>query len=240
MFTKTLKLFVLVGALFFSYKSFAQPTFSVQNVKGSCEGFSNGSFEVLVSSGVGPVNIFYFSGPAFGGPFPATVGTPVQITGLAGSAFPGRVYRVVVQDAVDFSEVNVNIISYPTPVGITIENVTDNTDCVVSNGSIDITPTGGSGSYTYEWEETSLAFTANTQDISGLLGGSYSLTIRDNNTNCVTAFPPIVIANPSPVQFNLLDIPSPFPVCTGSDLILTLDGSEVGASYEVFRNNLIP
>jgi len=236
MFTKTLKLLVLVGALAFSYKSFAQPTFVVQNVKGSCEGFSNGSFDVLVTAGTGSVNLFYFSGPLFGGPFPATVGTPVTISGLAGAAFPGRVYQLVVQDAVDFSTTNVNIISYPTPLSITIDNVADNTDCITSNGSISVTPAGGSGSFTYSWVESSLGFTANTQDISNLLGGNYSLTITDNNTNCVETFPPIAVANPSPIDFNLLNVPSPTPVCSGSNLTLNLDGSEVGATYEVFRN----
>ena len=238
MFTKILKLLVLVGALSFSYKSIAQPTFTVQNVKGACEGFPNGSFDVLVNSASGAVNIFYFSGPLFGGPFPATVGTPITIPGLAGSPFPGRVYQLVVQDAVDFSTTNVNIISYPTPITITIDNVTDNSDCVTSNGSISISPTGGSGSYTFAWTEASSGFTANTEDISNLLGGNYSLTITDNNTNCVESFPPIVVDNPSPVLFQLDVTPNPLPVCSGSNLVLSLDGSEVGATYEVIRNNV--
>ena len=39
----------------------------------------------------------------------------------------------------------------------------------------------------------------------------------------------------------MFDLTSPtLPVCTGTDLILNLDGSEPGVTYEVYRNNLIP
>ena len=67
MLSKTFKLLVLIGFLFLSFKSYAQPAFTIQNVKGACEGFNNGSFEVLVTAGSGTIEIFYFGGGPFFG-----------------------------------------------------------------------------------------------------------------------------------------------------------------------------
>ena len=59
------------------------------------------------------------------------------------------------------------------------------------------------------------------------------------STQIAQKFCPIItVANPSPVLFTLS---SPtIPVCTGTDLILNLSGSEPGVDYEVYRNNLTP
>jgi len=45
-----------------------------------------------------------------------------------------------------------------------------------STGSIDLSVTGGSGSYTYLWSNG-----ATTQDISGLSAGTYSVVVTESN-----------------------------------------------------------
>ncbi len=50
-----------------------------------------------------------------------------------------------------------------------------------STGSIDLTVTGGSGSYTYLWSNS-----ATTQDISGLSEGTYTVVITESNSCTVT------------------------------------------------------
>ena len=237
MVTKILKAFFIVGALFFSYKAYAQPTFAIQNVKGACEGSPNGSFEVLVTSGTGTITVFSF-GPPTQGPVVATVGVPVLISNLSGLATPGKPYLVVVQDDNGSDNTTVRILTFPIALGITIDNVQDNSDCLVSNGAISITPNGGSGAYTYSWVETTLGYTATTDDLTGLLGGNYVLTLGDQSTNCTRTFPPITVNNPSPVLY-AITTPSPSIVCSGSDLSISLSGSEVGVSYQVIRNNVI-
>ena len=56
----------------------------------------------------------------------------------------------------------------PTPVKCTGE----------SNGSIDATVTGGTPTITYSWVGPG-AYTANTEDISGLAAGTYTLTVTE-------------------------------------------------------------
>ena len=66
----------------FSLKTIAQPAFTIQNIKGDCEGSSTGSFDVLVSSADGATVTIFILGPPNLGPFTATVGTAFPITGL--------------------------------------------------------------------------------------------------------------------------------------------------------------
>ncbi|MEM6800849.1 MAG: ThuA domain-containing protein, partial [Bacteroidota bacterium] len=54
-------------------------------------------------------------------------------------------------------------------------NITDAT-CEQSNGSIDLSVSGGSGTYTYSWSNG-----ATSQDISGLSGGFYTVQVDDGN-----------------------------------------------------------
>ncbi|MFO0005146.1 MAG: hypothetical protein ACK559_28855, partial [bacterium] len=45
-----------------------------------------------------------------------------------------------------------------------------------NNGAIDLTVSGGSGSYNYSWSNSST-----TEDISGLIAGTYTVNISDAN-----------------------------------------------------------
>jgi hypothetical protein len=59
-----------------------------------------------------------------------------------------------------------------------------NNDPAVGNGSIDLTVSGGTSPYTYAWTGPT-TYTANTQDISSLKYGQYSVTITDSK-GCTT------------------------------------------------------
>jgi len=53
-----------------------------------------------------------------------------------------------------------------------------------NDGSIDLTVSGGSGTYTYLWKGPA-GFEATTQDISGLLSGVYTLSLNDGKCDAI-------------------------------------------------------
>ncbi|MBP93943.1 MAG: hypothetical protein CMC55_07490, partial [Flavobacteriaceae bacterium] len=67
------------------------------------------------------------------------------------------------------------------PITITLESVT-NTGCSGNDiGAIDISVSGGTGNYTYTWDDAS---NSSTQDLNGLPAGTYTVTVNDVDANC--------------------------------------------------------
>jgi hypothetical protein len=76
----------------------------------------------------------------------------------------------------------------------------------LGNGSIDLSPSGGSGSYTYEW--TTLA---STEDLANISGGFYQVTITDLS-GCQKV---VGIAVSEPQQLNAVILSSEMASCQG-------------------------
>lgn len=156
--------------------SLAQPVFTIQNKIDACNGLSNGSFDILVTSGSGTISGFVFSsGPPIG-PISLTQGVPQTVSGLSGLA-TGKPYLVVVADDNGNSIGSVIIFLYPN-VTATLVSAINSSSCLVKNGSIDISAGGGSGAFAYSWTSTN-GFTATTQDISGLAAGDYTVVVSE-------------------------------------------------------------
>jgi hypothetical protein len=67
------------------------------------------------------------------------------------------------------------------PTAITLSFLRTNINCKNdSTGSIDLTVNGGKTPYTYSWTGPN-GFTRNTQDITGLKAGTYTVVVRDTN-----------------------------------------------------------
>ncbi|HOK27166.1 MAG TPA: gliding motility-associated C-terminal domain-containing protein [Bacteroidales bacterium] len=79
-----------------------------------------------------------------------------------------------------------------------------------SDGSIDITVTGGSGTYNFSWTGPD-GFTANTEDLKNLKAGTYSATITDvSNTTCILMpLPVFTLTEPAPLNVNAVPSVSP-------------------------------
>ncbi|MBL7858348.1 MAG: gliding motility-associated C-terminal domain-containing protein [Cyclobacteriaceae bacterium] len=227
-------LFFIGAFIFCATASLAQPVFTIQNKKDACDGLANGSFEVLVSSAnTPPLRVFVFGPPDFG-PINATVGVPVPITGLPGTV-GGKSYLIIVQDADGSTPFFVNIFSITTDLSASLNTTVNNSNCSTPDGSIDINVSGGTTSYSYSWTGPN-GFTANTQDISGLSGGTYNVTVFDNGTNCFRTLAPITLTDPSPTIQNVTTA-SPLVVCAGSNAQISLNTTEVApVNYEVIVN----
>ncbi len=132
-----------------------------------CAGSSDGKITVEGTGGTGDTYTYVWSDsnePS------NVVSTSATATGLAAGT-----YTVVVTDENGCAHSEDFVITGPAPLelGADIEELNCNGD---SDGAIDITVTGGTGPYTYQWSNT-----AGTQDISGLSAGVYQVTVTDAN-----------------------------------------------------------
>ncbi|HLP52095.1 MAG TPA: T9SS type A sorting domain-containing protein [Chitinophagales bacterium] len=101
------------------------------------------------------------------------------------SSLPAGSYQVTITDANGCSGTASGNVT--TPNGPQATYVATGPSCNGgSNGSVNVTTTGGNGNLTYTWNPS-----FSTEDISGLSAGTYSLTINDAN-NCVFTLTAIV------------------------------------------------
>ena len=125
----------------------------------SCIGSTDGAIDVTTSGGTPPYSYSWSSGP-----------TTEDLSGVTAGT-----YTLTITDAVGciYSE-DITIPSLP-PITIGLASL-QNEECGTENGAINITVTGGSGSYGFDWDTGD-----DTEDISGLSAGDYSVTVTDAN-----------------------------------------------------------
>ena len=153
----------------------------------SCYGGSDGSVQLQISGGIPP----YFVD--WGGLDTLNVSAGIHYYQI--NDFNGCVYNSSV------------IVAEPDSLSVTFN--TTNVQCFgESNGAIDIMIQQGSGtpSYLYNWSGPNL-FSSNSEDISNILAGVYSVNILDANGCNYEYF--IVVEEPTPlnqfVNFNISD-----------------------------------
>ena len=162
----------------------APPAFvtSSSSTQVSCNGGSNGTATINVTSGGQPPYTYQWSASAGSQ-------TTQTATGLAAGS-----YSVTVRDA-NLCPVVVSgiVVTQPSVLAgsITVTNVACNGG---SNGFIDLTPSGGAPPYTYNWGGG-----ITTQDRTGLVAGTYSVTITDAN-NCTRTISNIVVTQPTAIS----------------------------------------
>jgi gliding motility-associated-like protein len=77
------------------------------------------------------------------------------------------------------------VTNYMLRLNTTINSITPSTNCLPSNGAVDISVTGGAGTYQYYWSRTDgVPFSAATQDVSGLEPGQYRFEVVDTGAGC--------------------------------------------------------
>ena len=100
-------------------------------------------------------------------------------------------YLVTTTDDAGCIDIDTAFVVQPDSVSIVVNDV-QNATTGQNNGSIEVTPIGGSGSgYTISWTGPN-GYAASTSTISGLEPGIYNCTVMDAN-NCVGNCPPIEV-----------------------------------------------
>jgi gliding motility-associated-like protein len=138
------------------------PTVTSTQINVKCFGGTTGSATAIPASGTGPYTYSWNT-------------TPVQTTATATGLGIGT-YTVIVKDA--------NLCTATTSVTITqpaaaLKGTTVVTNVLCSggnNGAINLTVTGGTVPYAFLWTNS-----ATTEDLSGLIAGSYTVKVTDAN-----------------------------------------------------------
>ncbi len=178
---------------------------TVVNVK--CNGDNTGSIDLTVSGGTPPYTYLWSNG--------STVQDPTGLT--------AGFYHVTVTDANGCFKSISTYISEPTPIvlSVSVNNVT----CPGgNNGSIDLTVSGGTPAYTYKWSNG-----ATTEDITGLIAGTYTVTVTDANGCTKTISATVTQPNPIVITATHTDVK-----CNGGNtgsIDLTVTGGTPAYTY---------
>jgi len=132
----------------------------------SCFGGADGSATVTVSAGSGPYTYTWIP----------TGGTDSTDTGLSAGT-----YSVMVTDAGGCTSSDTIVINEPTPVStvLSVTNASCNDAC---DWSITAIPSGGTGAYSYQWDDACAVTTQTFSATSCMcVDGTYSVIVQDNN-----------------------------------------------------------
>ncbi|MFN8277651.1 MAG: gliding motility-associated C-terminal domain-containing protein [Chitinophagales bacterium] len=135
---------------------------SIQATSISCYGAGNGALNLTAAGGTGTL-LFSWSNGA----------STEDISGLNAGT-----YTVVIRDANNCQAVDSGVVTEPSAIGINhiVTQPRCNGD---ANGAVDVIVTGGTYPFTYAWSNS-----ATSEDLSGLTGGVYRLTVTDSR-GCV-------------------------------------------------------
>ncbi|MCD6069241.1 MAG: hypothetical protein K0S33_4067 [Bacteroidetes bacterium] len=171
----------------------------------SCFGGSNGSIDLTPTGGT--AGYTYNWGSSI---------TTQDRTGLAAGT-----YTVIITDANGCTGTHTATVTQPT-APVSGSALVTNVSCFGgSNGSIDLTPTGGTAGYTYNWGSS-----ITTQDRTGLTAGTYTVIITDANgcTGTHTA----TVSSPSALSASSTSSPV---LCNGGNSVVTVSATGGTAAY---------
>lgn len=187
----------------------------------SCNGLADGSVDLTISGGHGPYTVTWSGPNGFNS-------TDQDLASLA----PGN-YTATVVDANGCSSSVSITLTEPAPLAFSSATSAYAGGLEIgcaggTNGSIDVTTTGGAGNYTFAWSGTN-AFTAVTEDLTGLAAGSYSVTITDQNGCQVSGNE--VLSEPAPINSTASIVPAACQGSANGALDLTVTGGTAPYTY---------
>lgn len=145
------------------------PTIAVTGTPVSCYGGSNGTAVLNILNTGGPYTITWSNGST----------NVYTLSGLSAGT-----YTVNVKDNVSGCTVlGAYVVNEPTPFNVT-GTVSDVNCFGQATGGVDITVSGASAPYTYDW--SSVAGTSNPQDLVNAAAGNHTVIVKDSK-NCTTS-----------------------------------------------------
>jgi gliding motility-associated-like protein len=173
----------------------------------ACNGGATGSISVSATGGTGAYSYSWSNGPA----------TAINNNLIAGT------YTVTVRDANLCSASASAGITQPTAITTAIAST--NISCNgQTNGSIDLTVTGGTGAYTYIWSNG-----PTTRDISSLAAGTYTVTVKDAANCQVTTN--ATITQPAAISLSTSTINGGCNGSASGSIDLTVSGGTTNYTY---------
>jgi gliding motility-associated-like protein len=181
-------------------------TLSTTQINVLCSGNSSGSIDLTVSGGTAPYTYAWSNN--------TTLEDPSNL--LAGT------YTVTVTDANGCTATTTVTITQPGSA-VTITATAQNILCLNGTGSVSSTPNGGVSPYTFSWTNS-----ANTQNITNLQAGSYTVTVQDAN-GCSANATAVVATTLSQVPVQILNLTgTTILTCTNPNIVLQATG---GVTY---------
>ncbi|MEP7168598.1 MAG: SprB repeat-containing protein, partial [Bacteroidota bacterium] len=175
----------------------------------SCYAGANGSINLTVNGGTNPYAFTWSNGS-----------TLEDISNLSSGS-----YTVTITDANGCNASANAIIIQPSGALNASASISQNVSCYSgANGSIDLTTTNGTAPYSYSWSNG-----ATTEDITGLVSGTYSVTITDANS--CTTITSATISQPSGALNVNLNVSQNVNCYTGSNGSIDLTTTNGTAPY---------
>ncbi len=173
----------------------------------SCFGGSNGALEVNAATGGTPGYTYDWS-----------PGTPTGDGTTSINGISAGTYTVTVTDA---NACTASVIFTVTQPSATVSGTTVTTNVACnggSNGTINLTPTGGTSGYTFDWGGG-----ITTEDRTGLVAGTYSVTITD--VNGCTGIVSTTVSEPTALSTSVSSTNSDCGGSNGSASVLASGGT---------------
>ncbi len=178
------------GCISTSASTVTEPTLlvsaTVVDSNTTCNGFANGGATASATGGTAPYT-YAWSNSA----------TTASITGVISGT-----YSVTIMDANGCTSTSASTVTEPTLL-VSASVVDSNITCNgFANGGATASAIGGTAPYTYSWSNT-----ATTASITGVIAGTYSVTIMDANgctsASSVTVVEPVILLAASVVDSNI-------------------------------------
>ena len=175
-----------------------------------CFGDANGSISSIPNGGTLPYTYAWTP----------SGGTASTASGLASGA-----YTVTITDVNGCTATQTSTLT--DPLVLATSNVPTNPSCsTIADGAIDVTVTGGTQPYSYQWSGGS---TATTEDLTLVLAGTFTITVTDAH-GCVI----VDSATLTPTTFVLANAGIDTSFCQPGPILLDASGSTNGVNYQWF------